>query len=154
MKTYVINPVARTIQERELPNVYPAAKEVIGGWLERAAVFLNGDSLWVDEEGLLKEPRHFFLIPGYAQPFAGIGVLSGREENNDEDDDSSTTADVKTTIAELRGLVTFLDRAGFNAWVAASGDRPASRVVMFGSGAPTVVSSTTYSQMFPQEKKE
>lgn len=35
------------------------------------------DFLWVDEEGLLKGPTHYFMIGNYPQPLAGRGLVMG-----------------------------------------------------------------------------
>ena len=37
----------------------------------------NHDSILVDDEGLLKSPKHFFHYEGGHQPFAGNGLILG-----------------------------------------------------------------------------
>lgn len=68
--------------------------------IEVATEFPNGDVLYVDEEGLLKEPKHFFDISAH-QPFAGNGVIVGRET-----DDEGTLADCQTALTDLK--ITFV----------------------------------------------
>lgn len=49
--------------------------------------FPNGDVLFVDDEGLFKDPKHFFRIPGIDYDFAGNGLIVGTEPDNDEETD-------------------------------------------------------------------
>ena len=142
IKVLVINPRIRTITEAELPNVYPAAKDLIGGWLTIATAFPNGDTLYVDDEGLLKDGQSFFRVAGMDQPIAGTGVLTGRED--DDGEDGTDTADVRTTVEELAALVSWLDPEDFAAWLADNRSRPAVTVTFFDSGdepITTVVST-------------
>jgi hypothetical protein len=39
------------------------------------------DSLYVDEEGMLKAPQRFFIIMGFPQPIAGKGLVTGCDED-------------------------------------------------------------------------
>lgn len=51
----------------------------------RAGVVLSGgkrkeDDIWVDDEALLGEPKHFWILPSYAQPIAGRGVILSADD--------------------------------------------------------------------------
>ena len=37
----------------------------------------NGDSIYVDDEGLLKDSDHWFMLHGYPQPLKGRGLVMG-----------------------------------------------------------------------------
>jgi hypothetical protein len=64
-----------------------------GGYLE------NGDVVYVDDEGLLKRPTHFFRIKGLNdQPLAGRGVVLGS-------DGEGGSADVQTSESEMTSRV-------------------------------------------------
>ena len=64
-----------------------------GGYLE------NGDVVFVDDEGMLKGPTHFFRIKGLNdQPLAGRGVVLGS-------DGHGGSADVKTSESEMMSRV-------------------------------------------------
>lgn len=77
---------------------------LVGGYIATGYTFENGDTLFVDDEGLLKEPSHFFLIPGAAQPFAGDGLIVGAADTEGE------TMDATSTVEEIQEQIRFLDR--------------------------------------------
>ena len=86
IKGFFIDPVAMTVSQIELPNGTPrdnlnAMYRMINCELVEA-VYLNKeqDAVFVDEEGLLKGPTHFFYIEGTHQPLAGRGVVIGCDE--------------------------------------------------------------------------
>lgn len=45
-----------------------------------AVALSNGDTIYVDDEGLLKAPLHFFAVRGAPQPYAGRGLVVGVDE--------------------------------------------------------------------------
>lgn len=52
----------------------------VGGYLELAYAWRNGDMLYVNEYGLRKNPRRFFSIPERSdQLLAGNGLVVGQE---------------------------------------------------------------------------
>jgi hypothetical protein len=59
--------------------------------------------LLVDDNGLLKEPRHFFRITSYTHPLAGRGLVFGEDEIGER---------VSTTLSfqELSKLVRYTAR--------------------------------------------
>lgn len=61
----------------------------------------NGDTLLVDDEGLLKDVWGLFIIGQYPQPLAGHGLLIGV-------DDEGETVPVKSTVEQIRKLVQFV----------------------------------------------
>ena len=56
------------------------------------------DDIWVDDEGLLRSPEHFFLIPGHGW-YAGRGLILGYDENNGDTTSHNLTPD---DILELK----------------------------------------------------
>lgn len=66
-----------------------------------ATEFENRDAIYVDDEGLLCNPQHFFEYKGAHQPFAGNGLIVGT-------DDDGESVDAKTDIEEVRKNVRFL----------------------------------------------
>lgn len=110
MRVIHINAETRTITEVELtpeqrrdPRGHlRALQALVGGLISTAYRFENGDELFVDDEGLLKDPRHFFRVVGCAQPFfAGNGVVVGGATKAGYD----TAA--KSTVASLSRCVGF-----------------------------------------------
>lgn len=60
-----------------------------------------GNTLYVDEEGLLKNPNDFFKISGGYQAFAGNGLIAGFNSHTGENLDS------QLTVEEVRKHVRF-----------------------------------------------
>lgn len=56
--------------------------------------FPNGDVLFVDDNGLLRSPRHFFKLTQNGPVFAGNGLILG-EEIEDDSEEGFYMADAK-----------------------------------------------------------
>ena len=64
------------------------------GWLDK------GDTLWIDDDGMRKNPRHFFAVNGGCE-IAGKGLVIGIDaEGND--------CDATVAIADLLARLKFL----------------------------------------------
>lgn len=91
LKGLLIDPETESITEVEiakgskcLDDLYKAIKCDTVDCI-RAGVVLSGgkrkeDDIWVDDEALLGEPKHFWILPGYAQPIAGRGVILSADD--------------------------------------------------------------------------
>lgn len=80
MLAHLINPADRTITAVELPDTgdkLPAIYKHLQCTTFDAATLPNGDSLYVDDEGLLKPCCHFIAVRGMPEPFAGRGLVVG-----------------------------------------------------------------------------
>lgn len=92
MRAIKIDATNRTIQEFDLPSQegeqLAAMQKVVGGYICHAGE-INGDDLYVNDEGLLgiSVGAPFFEI-GLHQPFAGNGLIVG---HNDEGDTTPAT---------------------------------------------------------------
>jgi hypothetical protein len=100
-----IDPLRRTVSAvayRDLAEL----QALVGGYIEAAYQWPDGDVLYVDEEGLFKGgARGFFrLAERPDQPLAGYGVLVGREI-----DEIGNTATPRMTLDALRARVRFPD---------------------------------------------
>lgn len=85
MKGILIDVVNKEIKAIEFSSTQDL-HNLLGGYLECAYAWRNGDILYVDENGLQKDPQHWFLIHERAdQLLAGNGVIVGREYNDDGD---------------------------------------------------------------------
>lgn len=70
--------------------------------LVEAITLPNGDTGWVDEEGLLTNPQDFFEMPEhYPQPIAGRCLITGTEWN----DEGDVMVDAKSTVAEVKATI-------------------------------------------------
>lgn len=102
MKAILIDPREMDVKEIDVPlegGNYKALAQAIGCDLITVATYLpNGDCVFVDDEGLLFSPEHFFSIDGFPQPLAGCGLVMG---SNDEGDSIAPTS----TVEEITNAV-------------------------------------------------
>lgn len=57
------------------------------------------DAIFVDDEGLLKDPKHFFVLEGYDQPLAGKGLVLGTNVVGESVSPVSTLEDVRKRVS-------------------------------------------------------
>ncbi len=104
MRAIVIDAVNRVVREEEFPDGEGASlafmQKAVGGYIELATELDNGDTVFVNEEGLLKGPQYFFDI-GAHQAFAGNGVIL----NVDQDGNSISAV---SPVEDIRASVTFM----------------------------------------------
>lgn len=86
MKAILIDPIAHTFTEVEhngcYKQIYQYLSDIANSLMvdDFNAVRIDARNiLWVDGEGLLKNPRYFMLLRGYAQPLAGRGLILGSD---------------------------------------------------------------------------
>jgi hypothetical protein len=98
IKGFLIDPKTLQITEFTLPGKsrdnLNAMYKAIGCELVEV-VYLNAkrDGVFVDEEGLLKNPTEFFYIEGTHQPLAGRGVVVGCDEEGETVSAQAVTLD-------------------------------------------------------------
>lgn len=105
MKAILIDPFDETVTEVEHNGDYRHIYTLLSHPEHKVDCFTivqitQGDAIFVDDEGLLKDPKHFFVWKGYPQPLAGKGLILG---TNDEGD----SVDVVTTVDEVKKRVSF-----------------------------------------------
>jgi hypothetical protein len=101
LRTYpaiLVDPYHRSVKAIEVTNRLESLQGAIGGCIQLAAEFSDGDILYVDEEGLFTH-RLFFEIDG--QSFPGRGLIVGSRGNEYE------TAPVKCRIDDVIQRVKF-----------------------------------------------
>jgi len=105
MRAYLIDPEARTITETEYNGDYHQIYEHIKADLFDV-VYINEaqDCVFVDDEGLMKEPEYFFLVRGYDQPLAGRGLVLGTRISEGE------TIGAKCSLEWLKRNIAFVSR--------------------------------------------
>ncbi len=88
VKVVVIDPFKQQIYDKEITQDHlPDMQGIVGGYLEAVGSLDNGDMLYVDEEGLLKDNQKFFKIPELSQDaLAGVGFVQGHNKNGDGQD--------------------------------------------------------------------
>ena len=117
-RAILIDAVAREVREVLLPDGEGARlaflNGAIGGYLEVAYMWANGDTLFVDEDGHRHDwPHGFIFLPRAASDWilSGSGVVVGREVEGDQYPDGWSNLDPVITVDELRKLVRFFRRA-------------------------------------------
>lgn len=103
MKALHINVITKEITEIDLEKglqpLYKALEcDTFAAVVPRG--FPAGDCLYIDDEGLLKEPIGAFTVKGFPQVLSGHGLVVGTDEDGD-------SADVKLTLDELKEIAEF-----------------------------------------------
>jgi hypothetical protein len=115
IKAILIDPFACTITEVEYDGddykqIYPLlsheSMKVNTFTCAYPSSLASHDAVYVDDEGLFKNPQRFFLIPSNGQPLAGKGLVIGAD-----DEGESTSAE--TPLEALKRQVIFLERSQF-----------------------------------------
>ena len=103
MKALLIDSKNRMITKIEIGEHFTEISKAIGCEVFAAPhIMQNNDTLYCDDEGLLKDPQHFFLLDSYPQPIAGNGLILGC-------DNEGESVDVSMSLMELSNKVTFMD---------------------------------------------
>lgn len=103
MRAIKIDSLNKIVSEIEIDeeNSLSGMQGVVDGLIEFAFELKNGDTLFVNEEGLFSATT-FFEIKGAHQPFAGNGVIVGTNFSTGE------TVDAESSLDEIRSMVSFL----------------------------------------------
>jgi hypothetical protein len=132
-KAYWINSAAQTVCAVDYAGLADLQR-MIGGYIEAAKQWPSGDVLYVDEDGLAKQPRTYFWITGRpTQPLCGNGVVVGREEEGDQFPDGYITHDPAITLEALSAEVRFISPAEAEAWAKANSSEPAVAISFIGN---------------------
>ena len=79
MRAIIINAQDRAITETEIDGSLEALQQIVGGLIEPVTQGLDDHHhCYVNEEGLLHSPQHFFMFAGGHQPLAPTGSSSRR----------------------------------------------------------------------------
>ena len=101
MKAILINPITQTVVNYDFEGDFRDIQEILGVDLFTCIGLENGDTLYVDDEGLINGTNEFFFAPSlYPTPLAGKGLILGTDEMGD-------SCDCET---ELPLACTFMDR--------------------------------------------
>jgi hypothetical protein len=106
LRAILIDAKNKTVSEIQIGKDYKEISKAIHVDLFTAPkIFPNGDTLYVDDEGLINgTPDFFFNSELYPHPLAGSGLILGS-------DDEGESQDAKTKISDL-GEFYFMDRMG------------------------------------------
>lgn len=103
MKAYLIDAKAKTVTEADYNGDYRHIYQLIG--VDTFAVVCiddSGNTVFIDDDGLLKDPRYFFTLAGYPQPLAGNGLVLGTDAGGE-------SVAPTISIEDVRAMVSFLE---------------------------------------------
>lgn len=105
IKAYLIDAEKREVTEVETEPTFEAYYALLGcSTIERVYIEGVDHLVWIDEEGLLRDPEHFFVVNG-AEPILPTKGLVVAFDQAEPDDDLS----VRITIESMRRNVLFPD---------------------------------------------
>ncbi|HEY1261084.1 MAG TPA: DUF3846 domain-containing protein [Xanthobacteraceae bacterium] len=106
----IINSEHRTVTVAEVDGSLKSLQQIVGGMIEPVYDGLDAaHHCYVNEEGLLDNPRHFFMFKDGHQALAGNGVIVGSGLIADE-------APCTLSVDWVQERVTFADLAAARAW--------------------------------------
>ena len=110
MRAIVINAKDRTITETEIDGSLKSLQQIVDGLIEPVYDGLDDKHhCYVNEEGLLDGPQHFFMFKDGHQPLAGNGVILFSTQDGDE-------AACTLPLEWVKERVTFMDLAAARQW--------------------------------------
>jgi hypothetical protein len=101
-KAILIDAINRTVTETTI-GIWSEIAPKIGCDLFDIIQLDAKNDLYVDDEGLLKNPKNFILWDGYPTPLAGNGLILGGDHNTGE------SCDTNLTVDQVKVKVKFLD---------------------------------------------
>lgn len=101
MRAYLIDPGLKTVTLVDYTGDYKNIYTHIGcDTFDAIQINDNQDTIYVDDEGLLKGPTSFFMVQGRDEPLAGKGLVLGTNEDGD-------SVEPKLTLEEVTAMVEF-----------------------------------------------
>ena len=128
MRAIVINAGERTVSEAEIDGKLRTLQGIVGGLITPVYDGLDAKHhAYVNDEGLLNTPQHFFMLRGGHQPLAGNGVILSTTRDGDE-------ASCTLPLDWVKQRVAFMDLREVRKWIAREEDTEHSR---WGDGGET-----------------
>jgi hypothetical protein len=110
MRAIVINSRNRTVVEIDLVPTLDRLQQIVGGLIEPVEQGLDDEHhFYVNEEGLLDNPEHFFMFTEGHQPLAGNGVILASTGDGRE-------APCRLSLEWVKERVTFMDFYAVRRW--------------------------------------
>lgn len=100
MRAYIINPAERTIVQTDIRKgeSYQTIKAVVGSPFDAVRVSDAGDTLYIDDEGLLKPDLATFRLESYPYPLVGTALLIGSDDEGEDADATLEPQDVARLV--------------------------------------------------------
>lgn len=110
MRAIVIHAKDRTVTETEIDGSLKSLQQIVGGLITPVYDGLDEQHhCYVNDEGLLHNPQHFFMFKDGHQPLAGNGVILASTADGDE-------AACTLPLDWVKERVTFMDLAAARRW--------------------------------------
>ena len=110
MRAIVINSRNGTVAEIDLVPTLDCLQQIVGGLIESVEQRLDDEHhCYVNEEGLLDNPQHFFMFTDGHQPLAGNGIILASTGDGDE-------APCRLPLEWVKERVTFMDFYAVRRW--------------------------------------
>ena len=110
MRAIVINSRNRTVVEIDLVPILDRLQQIVGGLIEPVYQGLDDNHhCYVNEEGLLDDPRYFFMFRDGHQPLAGHGLILSTTGDGGE-------APCTLSLHWVKERVTFMDLEAARQW--------------------------------------
>jgi hypothetical protein len=120
MKAFWIQSAERSIKEVDYSDLADM-RRMVGGYIEVAMAWPNGDVLYVNDMAHIKATAPgFFWIAGIKFPIRGDGILVGREAGDDGETDPPVIR-----LSSLQKQITFASEEQIKAWARANSAEPA-----------------------------
>jgi hypothetical protein len=101
MKAILIDPHSRTVAQVDFHGDYKQIYTLIDADLFTVLELGEGETLFLDDEGLFREGQEFFAIGNYPHPLAGKALILG---TNDEGESVATKLHADKVRAAVRWL--------------------------------------------------
>jgi hypothetical protein len=106
MRAYLIDPQAGEITQVDYTGDYRNIYQHIGADCFDVARFGDeGDAAFVDDNGLLNDPRYFFMVRGNPNPLAGKGLVLGCDAEGESIEPKCTLEWLKANVAFCGELI-------------------------------------------------
>jgi uncharacterized protein DUF3846 len=110
MRAIIIDAKDRTITETDIDGSLKTLQQIVGGLIEPVYHGLDENHhCYVNEEGLLDNPQHFFMFKNGHQPLAGNGVILASTEDTFQ-------APCTLPLDWVKDRVTFMDLIAAHLW--------------------------------------
>ena len=110
MRAIVIKSRNRTVVEIDLVPTLDRLQQIVGGLIEPVEQGLDDEHhCYVNEEGLLDNPQHFFMLTDGHQPLASNGIILASTEDGDE-------VPCRVPLEWVKERVTFMDFYAVRRW--------------------------------------
>ncbi len=103
MRAILINPMQESVRHISYDGDYRSIYRIIGcTTFEAVYPFDNGDTLWIDEEGLLKESNYAFNLkadnPKFNQTIMGSALILGTDAEGESIECKSKVLDIAKRV--------------------------------------------------------